>query len=56
MNFVKQAISKPGVIIFSKSYCPYCREAKQLFDGLNQKATIHELDEMGLSIVILKIS
>lgn len=29
-QFVKQAISKDKVVIFSKSYCPYCTMAKEV--------------------------
>lgn len=29
-EFVKQAILKDKVVIFSKSYCPYCTMAKEV--------------------------
>jgi len=30
-DFVNQAIAENRVVIFSKSYCPYCKGAKDLF-------------------------
>ena len=32
------------VVIFSKTYCPYCSEAKSLFQSLGVAADIYELD------------
>lgn len=29
-NFVREAIAKDAVVIFSKSYCPYCTMAKKV--------------------------
>lgn len=35
------------VVIYSKSYCPYCTETKQFFESLPGVSTsVHELDEM----------
>lgn len=28
-NFVRESIAKDTVVIFSKSYCPYCTMAKK---------------------------
>ncbi|KAF8035558.1 hypothetical protein BT93_C1558 [Corymbia citriodora subsp. variegata] len=42
-SFVKKTISSH--IIFSKSYCPYCRKAKAVFKELNQIPHVVELDE-----------
>ncbi|CAN1185772.1 GRXC4 [Linum perenne] len=43
--FVKKTISSHQIVIFSKSYCPYCRRAKAVFKELNQKPYVVELDE-----------
>ncbi|KAK4709321.1 hypothetical protein R3W88_030248 [Solanum pinnatisectum] len=43
--FVKKTISSHSIVIFSKSYCPYCRKAKAVFKELNQKPHVVELDE-----------
>ncbi|KAG8372348.1 hypothetical protein BUALT_Bualt12G0056700 [Buddleja alternifolia] len=43
--FVKKTISSHSIVIFSKSYCPYCRRAKVVFKELNQVPFIVELDE-----------
>ncbi|XP_021276850.1 glutaredoxin-C4 isoform X2 [Herrania umbratica] len=46
--FVKKTISAHKIVIFSKSYCPYCRRAKSVFKELNQVPFAVELDERGL--------
>jgi len=48
MEFIQDEINHHDVVIFSKSYCPYCRAAKSLFrETLGVKdLQIHELDEM----------
>ncbi|KAI3444188.1 hypothetical protein Pfo_000853 [Paulownia fortunei] len=43
--FVKKTISSHSIVIFSKSYCPYCRRAKAVFKELNQVPYVVELDE-----------
>ncbi|CAO3643649.1 unnamed protein product [Mucor hiemalis] len=43
-NIVEEAIENNAVVIFSKSYCPYCKKAKALFDSLNVKYYSIELD------------
>ncbi|XP_012252844.2 glutaredoxin-C4-like isoform X2 [Athalia rosae] len=43
-EFVKELIGSDTVVIFSKTYCPYCTMAKQVFDKLKQKYTAVELD------------
>ena len=44
--FVTKNIQQNKVMIFSKSYCPYCVKAKAVFKELQQDACIIELDEM----------
>ena len=34
------------VVIYAKSYCPYCKEAKRMFEGLDQAYFALELDEI----------
>ncbi|KAJ3193488.1 hypothetical protein HK101_004733 [Irineochytrium annulatum] len=38
------AISSNKVMVFSKSYCPYCRKAKSLLDSLKVPYLAYELD------------
>eukprot|EP00659_Diplonema_papillatum_P019901 gene19901-30610_t len=38
--------SKSHVLIFSKSYCPYCTTAKQVFAKHGAKTSVIELDKM----------
>lgn len=40
-------IDNNKVMVFSKSYCPYCRAAKALLNEKNANATVIELDQMG---------
>ena len=42
---VKELISSDNIVIFSKTYCPYCTMAKEVFNKLQQKYTAIELDE-----------
>ena len=50
LDFIQYEINHHDVVIFSKSYCPYCRAAKILFRdtiGISEnKLKIHELDEL----------
>lgn len=43
-------INDNAVVVFSKSYCPYCDSSKKLLDGLNAKYTALELDQDGESL------
>ncbi|CAH1405647.1 unnamed protein product [Nezara viridula] len=44
-KFVKEAINKDSVVIFSKTYCPYCKMAKEVFEKLQHAFTAIELDK-----------
>eukprot|EP00315_Gephyrocapsa_oceanica_P015799 CAMPEP_0185365254 /NCGR_PEP_ID=MMETSP1364-20130426/12936_1 /TAXON_ID=38817 /ORGANISM="Gephyrocapsa oceanica, Strain RCC1303" /LENGTH=172 /DNA_ID=CAMNT_0027965785 /DNA_START=29 /DNA_END=543 /DNA_ORIENTATION=- len=44
---IQQTVASNEVVIFSKSWCPFCQETKQLFDEMNQPYTAIELDERG---------
>ena len=47
LNVVQQNVSTNAIMVFSKSYCPFCNKVKNLFEerGLAYKAL--ELDQMG---------
>jgi glutaredoxin len=45
-NLVKDKIANNKVMIFSKSYCPYCERVKALFTSLKVPFTALELDEI----------
>ena len=47
LNVVEQNVSTNAIMVFSKSYCPFCNKVKNLFkeNGLAYKAL--ELDLMG---------
>ncbi|KAL3677938.1 hypothetical protein R1sor_020894 [Riccia sorocarpa] len=38
-------VDQHPVIVFSKSYCPYCNKVKQLLSNLGAKFTAVELDQ-----------
>eukprot|EP00276_Gloeochaete_wittrockiana_P010376 CAMPEP_0184652368 /NCGR_PEP_ID=MMETSP0308-20130426/10069_1 /TAXON_ID=38269 /ORGANISM="Gloeochaete witrockiana, Strain SAG 46.84" /LENGTH=104 /DNA_ID=CAMNT_0027087205 /DNA_START=2089 /DNA_END=2403 /DNA_ORIENTATION=- len=42
----KKAIGQDPVVVFSKTYCPYCTKVKGLFEELKVKAKIYELDDL----------
>lgn len=44
-TFIKNELSKDKVVIFSKTYCPYCTDVKKLFKNLGVSASIVELDD-----------
>mmetsp|Transcript_7682 Transcript_7682/g.18822 ORF Transcript_7682/g.18822 Transcript_7682/m.18822 type:complete len:135 (-) Transcript_7682:1324-1728(-) len=46
-EFMESEIDSNDVVVFSKSYCPFCTKTKDLFDSLDVKYAVHELDEMG---------
>lgn len=46
-DFAKSEIASNDVVVFSKSYCPYCTATKELFTGLGVDFKVHELDKMG---------
>jgi len=41
----QQLIDDNAVMVFSKSWCPYCRNSKRILDGLNAKYEHYELDQ-----------
>ena len=46
-DFINREIEESKIVIFSKSYCPYCTKAKDLFSSLNVPGTkVYELDNM----------
>ncbi|XP_021891411.1 glutaredoxin-C4 [Carica papaya] len=44
-KFVLKTIASHKIVIFSKSYCPYCRKAKSVFKELDQVPRVIELDQ-----------
>ena len=44
----QQIIAQNGVVVFSKSYCPYCRASKALLNEKHAKYFLMELDEVGM--------
>jgi len=43
---VQDLISENSIVIFSKSYCPFCKKAKKLLVEFNKKLKIIELNEI----------
>lgn len=46
-EFAKSEIESNTVVVFSKSYCPYCTKTKELFTSMGVDFKVHELDKMG---------
>ena len=42
---IQQTTASNEVVIYSKSWCPYCTQCKALFDEMSQPYTAIELDE-----------
>ncbi|RDW93300.1 glutaredoxin [Aspergillus mulundensis] len=42
----QQIIDENGVVVFSKSYCPYCKASKNLLNDLGAKYYALELDDI----------
>ncbi|XP_074585725.1 glutaredoxin-C8-like [Curcuma longa] len=45
LAFVKKTVKEHEIVIFSKSYCPYCRRAKGVFKELETEPYVVELDQ-----------
>ena len=43
---VRSLISTGKVLVFSKTWCPYCDEAKQILSSANVKFDAYELDKL----------
>lgn len=43
---ITETVSGSQVVVYSKSYCPYCAKAKDLFDGMGQSYVSIELDQL----------
>ncbi|KAL0477782.1 GRXC4 [Acrasis kona] len=44
-EYIDEQLKGNKVVVFSKSYCPYCTKTKQLFKQLNVDAKVIELDQ-----------
>jgi len=45
-ELTKSTIASNDVVIFSKSYCPFCKATKKLFSDMDIDATVTEMDEV----------
>lgn len=45
-QFVESAIASNRVVVFSKSYCPYCTSTKRTLAAQNLDFKLFELDQM----------
>ncbi|CAN1853249.1 unnamed protein product, partial [Linum perenne] len=45
MSKAKDLVSSNSVVVFSKSYCPYCTQVKKLLDQLKATYKAVELDK-----------
>lgn len=45
----QKIVDENSVVVFSKSYCPYCRATKALLNEKDAKFFLMELDQVGTS-------
>jgi glutaredoxin 3 len=45
-DFAKAQIANNKVVVFSKSFCPFCTATKQLLNEMKVDYTLHELNQM----------
>lgn len=55
IDYIESMIETQDVVIFSKSYCPYCKSTKALFRDMGVQPTVIELDEMENGSLIQEI-
>lgn len=46
LELVKADIKKNPVLVYSKSYCPYCENTKKTLENLKVTSKVYELDQM----------
>lgn len=47
IDFIKSENSSNQVVVWSKSYCPYCKATKKLFNSMEGvTVVVHEIDQM----------
>jgi glutaredoxin 3 len=51
----QKIIDENNVVVFSKSYCPYCRATKSLLDEKHAKYFSMELDQVGEFLLALLV-
>ncbi|CAM9603721.1 unnamed protein product [Discosporangium mesarthrocarpum] len=44
-RFVKEMVAANPIMVFSKSYCPYCTKAKRALSAVGAKYKVLELDQ-----------
>lgn len=52
----QQLIDDNAVMVFSKSWCPHCRNSKRILEGLGAKYTAYELNEESMCTLSLPLS
>ena len=45
-EFINAEVAAKDVVVFSKSFCPFCKKTKELFEDLKVEATVYELNKM----------
>ena len=49
---VKEMTQKHRVVVFAKTYCPYCQAVKELFRDLQVETQVYDLDELGAPAIL----
>ena len=45
MSEIQQMVAAQPVVVYSKSWCPFCTQCKELLDSIEQPYTVVELDQ-----------
>jgi len=45
-NIVEKQIAENPVVVYSKSWCPYCRQTKQTLSDFGASFQVYELDQI----------
>lgn len=48
-NIVEKQIAESPVVVYSKSWCPYCRQTKATLAEFGASYQVYELDQIGTS-------
>ena len=46
MSEIQQMVAAKPVVVYSKSWCPYCAQCKALLDSMDQPYAVVELDRI----------
>ena len=54
-EFVDEQVKANPVVVFSKTYCPFCKMAKTALNKVGAKYALFELDERGECVLSVRV-